>query len=154
MDGGTMGSIALVAGAVLLVYFAVEGRDARLKKQAAQASAAPPRQIAFVEQYSKMNGTGVFGVVLLVTTFLVVFLILIASKTVFGEIEAGIVMIVGTLLSGIALVIGRTRSYSVYRLPRAVISPPQVRSPAASTAEARSANKPEEPAHRWPKWSE
>jgi hypothetical protein len=138
MEGGTVVGLIFIIVVAVVLYFAVEGRDARLKQEAANAP-PPPRQIAVIAQQSQMNGTGIFGAVLLAVTILIALLAFAGAKTVFGEIEAGIVLIAGTLLSGIALVLGRTHNYLVYRVPLLMTKPPLL--PA----------EPAQPLHRWAK---
>ena len=132
MDAGNIVAIAFVLGVALIAFFAVEGRDIRLKKEAASA----PRQIEIAQILEEVRTTpgGNVCTVLLAITIVISVITFFVAGTVFGRIEAGLFLVCGILLFGMGIVLGRERSYRVYQIEAA---PPPV--PA----------EPAQPLHKW-----
>jgi len=128
MNGGGIIAVVLLAIGLIAMFVAVERRDRRLKAAAPKAvSRSALVQSAYIVEDITTGAGGAICTVLLALTILLSLAIFVAAKTVFGEIEAGLLLIAGTLLFGMGIVLGRERSYRVYRMPRP--APPPVPEP-------------------------
>lgn len=134
MQGASIGGLIFIIVVAAILYFAVEGRDARLKREA--AAYVPPRQVAIIEGTSKLTDAGQLCAVLLVFSILVSMVLYAQATTVFQQIQAGVAMITGILLFGLGVALLRKSTYTVFEI-KTVAEPPPVPS------------MPEKPLHDW-----
>jgi len=123
--------VVFVAGfALIAMLIGVERRDRRLKEQqskGAQIPAATMFQSGQIEEDVKTTPAGNICIFLLIVTIVISVIIFGVAGTVFGQIEAGLLLISGTLLFGMGIAFGRERSYRVYQIEAA--RPPPIPEP-------------------------
>jgi hypothetical protein len=108
-DINTVGSVFIgVVFAVIIILRWLNERNRERDK-------LKPAPTASIEEKVTATAFGQFCMFLLGVTAFVTTLMFIGAKTVFNEMEAGIFLIAGTLLFGLGIAIGRTRSYAVYQ---------------------------------------
>jgi hypothetical protein len=119
---GSIILMAVLAIGLLIVFIVVERRDKALKAtQAKQIQNPSPRfavSARIEEDVATTPGGNICGF-FLVVTILVSAVIFGVAETVFGQIEAGLFLIAGTLLFGLGIVLGRKRTYVVYQVDTA-----------------------------------
>jgi hypothetical protein len=145
MEGGTVVGLLFVIVVAAVLYFAVEGRDARLKQEA--AAPKPPRCIAVIEGQSKLTGGGQWCAFLLVVSVAILMLAYAGATTIFQQIQAGVAMIAAILLFGLGVALLRKHTYQVFETQPAVSAEPPIKGAPVPA-------KPEEPLHRWTRWPE
>jgi hypothetical protein len=119
----------LLGGAVIALFIAIERRQRRLKGAPAQIPAPKVFQSGLIEEDVKVSAGGIVCTVLLAFTIVVSVIVVAVSSTVFGQIEAGLFLIWGTLIFGLGIALGREKSYRVYQIkatpPAAPVEPAQ-----------------------------
>ncbi|MDN5003976.1 hypothetical protein ACFQZO_24365 [Bradyrhizobium sp. GCM10027634] len=133
MEGTSIAGLVFVIIVAAILFFAVEGRDARLKREA--AAQIPPRPVAVIDEQSSLTGGGQICAVLLVVSVALSMALYSQANTVFQQIQAGVAMICGILLFGLGVAVLRKRTYKIFELTNA---------PPTLPVEA-----PEKPLHSW-----
>ena len=118
MDIGNVIAVIFVGLAIIAVFVAVERRGLKIKKQQEERMRGPIAtvgpQTSLIQEDVKTTPTGHVCAFFLAVAILISIVIFAASQTVFGQIEAGIVLIASGLLFGMGIVLGRERSFRVY----------------------------------------
>lgn len=108
LEIGGGASVVLILALAAVSYWASKRRRAR--EQALQA-----REMAVMEEEVNSTTEGKISFALLALSVLGSITIFAAAKTVFQEIEAGVMLIAGSILFGLGVALGRTRTYRIYR---------------------------------------
>jgi hypothetical protein len=129
----------LVGVALVVMFIGVERRDRRLKEEKSKRAHIPAPimfQSGQIEEDVKTTPAGNICIFLLIVTIVISMIIFGVSGTVFGQIEAGLLLISGTLLFGMGIAFGRERSYRVYQIEAA--RPPDIAEPEPDHSELSS----------------
>jgi hypothetical protein len=118
----TPGGAATVAGIsivlIILVWFIGSKALAtkmRIVKEQEKPRAVEMRELAVMVEHVESTAVGnICGVLLVITLFFSMFGYSVAT-TIFQQIEAGVSLMAGVLLFGLGVVLGRKRTYRIYR---------------------------------------
>jgi hypothetical protein len=109
------GIAVLIAAVVIALLVLVYRRIFITPRQRALAQALAARELANIVEEVTPTTWGSFCIGMIVLTAIVAFFTFSAATTVFQQIEAGVVWIGGTIMSGIGAMMNQKRTYTVYR---------------------------------------
>jgi hypothetical protein len=107
--------VLIVLGIVVILIVATVVGKKRIVKEPEKPREIEMREFAvMVEKIESTAGGTICGVLLFITLFFSL-LGYSAATTVFQQIEAGVSLMAGILLFGLGVVLGRKRTYRIYR---------------------------------------
>lgn len=85
------------------------------RREAAKRRDLKERELAVMVEETSITFGGMVSGAMLALTILASISLFAAAKSAIHEIEAAVVLLAGSVLCGMGIVLGRTRSYRIYR---------------------------------------